>query len=278
MLIGINGATTMPASLETDITVAGKAGYDLVEIRTTKLDQYLKADHQPADVATLLGAAGVTIFALNAIEHVNLRSAADYEQIKQACRRYCAIARDLECPYIVVVPSPAPAAVSRAAIISDAVNVLRDLSDIAQPFGVQLAFEFLGSPGCSVSTLAQAWEIVQIVDRANVGMVLDTFHFYAGGSTLESIIDIDANKLFIFHINDVEPGERSTLTDAQRLMPGEGVIPLGDICRGLRNAGYKTMASVEIFRPEYWEWDPLVLATKAKAKTEAIVNRIWEHR
>jgi 2-keto-myo-inositol isomerase len=274
MLIGINGATTMPASLETDIAVAGKAGYDLVEIRTTKLDHFLDS-HGTSDVAALLAAAGVSAFALNAIEHVNLRSAADYEAIKQDCRRYCAIAHDLRCPNIVVVPSPTPVELAWPQIRADAIAVLRELSGIAQPFGVQLAFEFLGAPGCSVSTLAQAWDIVQGVDRANVGMVLDTFHFYAGGSTLESIMDIDANKLFIFHINDVEKGERTKLTDAQRLMPGEGVIPLGDICRGLRNAGYKKMVSIELFRPEYWAWDPLKLAVAAKAATEAIVNDIW---
>jgi len=34
--------------------------------------------------------------------------------------------------------------------------------------------------------------------------VIDSFHFYAGGSTIESIDALDAARLFIFHINDAE--------------------------------------------------------------------------
>jgi len=274
MLLGLNGATTMHASLETDIEAAGQAGYDLLEIWGAKLERYL-ATQTPADLAALLKKNHVAPYSINSIEHINLRSPQDFEQIKASCRRLSAIAQVIGCPYIVVVPSPLPAAVSKAQVHDDAVHVLHALADIAAPYGVRLAFEMLGQVECSVSTLHDAWTIVKAVDRAEVGLVLDTYHFYVGGSTLSSLMDVDPAKLFIFHINDVEPGERKTLTDAQRLLPGEGVIPLADICRGLRNIGYKHMVSVELFRPEYWAWDPLTLARAAKSKTEAIINSVW---
>lgn len=274
MLIALNGATTMRADLETDIAVAAKAGYALIEIWGAKLERYLQT-HTPADLAALLKKAGISPYSINSIEQINLRSADDYENIQAACRRYAQIAQAIACPNIVVVPSPLRGAVTQAEIRDNAVEVLRDLSAIAAPYGVQLAFEMLGQAQCSVSTFSAAWEIVRRADRANVGLVLDTFHFYAGGSRLGSIMDMDARKLFIFHINDAEPGDPAGLTDAQRLLPGLGVIPLNDICRGLRNAGYKHMASIEIFRPEYWDWDPLRLATEAHERTVAIVNSIW---
>ena len=274
MLIGLNGATTMHASLETDIVVAGKAGYDLLEIWSAKLEQYLK-QHSLADLAALLQQNKVAPYSINSIEHINLRSADDYQTIKDAGRRLSAIAQAIACPYVVVVPSPTPPGVTKAQIRDNAVTVLSELADIAAGCDVQLAFEMLGPRECSVNTLHDAWEIVRRVDRKNVGLVLDAFHFYVGGSRLSSIMELDPLKLFIFHINDVEKGERTTLTDAQRLLPGDGVIPLADICRGLRNVGYKRMVSIELFRPEYWDWDPLKLAQEAKAKTERIVHSIW---
>jgi len=274
MLIGLNGATTMRASLETDIEVASTAGYDLLEIWGAKLDEYLKT-HNPEDLAVLLRQANVAPYSINSIERINLRPADDYQRIKEMCHYYSDIAGAIGCPNVVVVPSPAPAGVTKAEIQDNAVAVLDELAGIAGGCGVQLAFEMLGPRECSVSTLHDAWEIVRRVDRKNVGLVLDTFHFYVGGSTLSSIMELDPRKLFIFHINDVEKGARETLTDAQRLLPGEGVIPLNDICRGLRNAGYKHMVSIELFRPEYWAWDALRLAREAKSRTERIVDSIW---
>ncbi len=41
MRLGFNGATTQTADLATDIRIAGQAGYDVVELRDNKLDQFL---------------------------------------------------------------------------------------------------------------------------------------------------------------------------------------------------------------------------------------------
>jgi 2-keto-myo-inositol isomerase len=274
MRIALNGASTMPADLETDIRIASQAGYDLIEIWGAKLDVYLKT-HTTRELAGLLARAGVKPHAINSIEHINLRLDDDYKRIKDSCHHLSLIARDIDCPNIVVVPSPKPPDVTPVEVQENTVGVLRELSGIAAEFEIQLAFEMLGQPQCSVRTLADAWDIVKWVNRRNVGLVLDTFHFYTGGSRLSSIVDLDPHKLFIFHINDAEKGDPSGLTDAQRLLPGDGVIPLPDICRGLRNAGYKDMVSIELFRPEYWTWDPLKLAQTAKDKTERIIRSVW---
>ncbi len=48
----------MYADLETDIRAAAAAGYPLVELRTNKLDDYLK-DHSVDDLKALLDETGV---------------------------------------------------------------------------------------------------------------------------------------------------------------------------------------------------------------------------
>ncbi len=95
--------------------------------------------------------------------------------------------RRLKCPYIVLVPSPRPQGVSDQDVFTESVAVLREISDKFKGYKVKFAFEFLGFEWCSVSTLEQDFEIVRAVNRDNVGMVLDTFHFYAGGSNIDSI-------------------------------------------------------------------------------------------
>jgi 2-keto-myo-inositol isomerase len=114
-------------------------------------------------------------------------------------------------------------------------------------------------------------EIVRRVDRTNVGLVVDSFHFYAGESTIESIETVDPNKLFVFHINDAEDLPRQQLQDAHRLLPGLGILPLKEMLQAFRRIGYDRVASVEIFRPEYWERDPSELARAARLAVEKVL-------
>ena len=46
---------------------------------------------------------------------------------------------------------------------------------------------------------------------------------------------------------------------------GEGVLPLKDMMGVLREKGYSGALSVEIFREEYWEKDPVEISVAAKA-------------
>jgi 2-keto-myo-inositol isomerase len=165
-----------------------------------------------------------------------------------------------------------PQGVTREEATTESARVLSELADIADRHGVGLAFEFLGQTDCSVQTLEHANEIVGRVARANVGLVIDSFHFYAGGSTIESIDSLDPDRLFIFHINDAEPLSREVLEDKHRLLPGLGILPLKEIVGALRRIGYDRVASVEIFRPEYWERDPFELARDAYAAAKGVVG------
>ncbi len=67
-----------------------------------------------------------------------------------------------------------------------------------------------------MQTLELADEIVRRVSRPNIGLVIDSFHFYAGGSKVESINELDPERLFIFHINDAEDRPRDELEDRHR--------------------------------------------------------------
>ncbi|MEO6334498.1 MAG: sugar phosphate isomerase/epimerase [Pyrinomonadaceae bacterium] len=271
MKIALNGATTMHADLETDIRAAGQAGYDLVELWASKLRTYLET-HSIENLRAILTENSVEPYSINSIEHITFRSPGDYDSIKAQCGELSAIAGQLGCPYIVVVPGKLPDGATKEQIIAESVRVLNELADISEPYGVSLAFEFLGQKDCSVQTLDLCNEIVEKVDRKSVGNVLDTFHFYAGGSSLDAIDTMRPEKLFIFHINDAEDLPKEQLTDAQRLYPGTGILPIAEIKERFDKIGYDRMVSVEIFRPEYWNQDPFEVAKKAKAATEKVLG------
>lgn len=272
MQLGLNGATTLKADLATDIAVAGKAGFDFVEIWAAKLMGYLARGGLPA-LTRDLRRAGVRAVTLNSVERVTFNDRSGHARMLEDFRRFCRVAEAIECETVIVVPSPRPKGVTAREIERESVRVLRELSGIAKPHGIRLAYEFLGFADCTVNTLAQCAAIVDRVARPNVGLVLDTFHFYAGGSNLDSIRHVNPRKIFMVHINDVERVPRRRMHDALRLFPGKGVLPLVGILRALKAIGYTDKVSVEIFRPQYWNRPALRVAREARATALAALRQ-----
>lgn len=274
MQIALNGATTMQADLATDFQSAKAAGYDYVEIWAAKLTTFL-AHRTTRELKELIATDGVPPLSINSIEHVTFRDSPTWNGIKEQCEELSQIAEQIECPFIVVVPSPLPSSgATRAEVIAESVRVLGELCDIAARHNVSLAFEFLGQPDCSVPTLGLAHEIVRATERKNLGLVIDSFHFYAGGSTIEMVEALDPNLLYVFHINDAENLPREQLQDKHRLLPGLGILPLHDLLAAFRKIGYDKVASVEIFRPEYWKRDPFELANDALSATKRVLETV----
>jgi 2-keto-myo-inositol isomerase len=272
MKLAINGATTMTADLETDILSAAAAGFELVELRSNKLYDYLET-HTVDDLKALLAETGVGVLSINTLEHITWRSDEDYAAIKAECEKLSAISGAIGCPYVLSVPgSLRQGPKSEQEIIDESARVLNELADIAEPHGIKIGFEFLGEAGNSVTTLDLGSRIVDMVGRESVGNVIDTYHFYAGGSSFEALEDLDPSKLFIFHINDAEDLPKDQLNDSKRLYPGLGILPIADIKTCLDKIGYDGPASVEIFRPEYWEQDPYEVAKEAKAAAEKVLG------
>jgi 2-keto-myo-inositol isomerase len=274
MKLALNGATTMQADLPTDFQAAQTAGYDYVENWADKLRTFLR--HRTSDeLKELIAASGVPPLSINSIEHVSFRDSPTWEGIKEQCAQLSEVAEKLECPFIVVVPSPLPdGGATRAEVVDESVRVLHELGEIAARHGVSLAFEFLGQTDCSVPTLDLAHEVVRAADRRNLGLVIDSFHFYAGGSTIEMVEALDPNLVYVFHINDAENLPRQELLDKHRLLPGLGILPLRELIAAFRKIGYDKVASVEIFRPEYWELDPFQLAKDAFSSTKRVLQSV----
>lgn len=271
MKLGFHGATTMTSDLQTDIAASAHAGFKALELWAAKVDRFL-ADHSLAELKALLENNRVAPMSLNSIEFISFRGEA-YAQIRTRCRELGEIAQAIGCPTVIVVPSPTPERETTwADIVTEHVKVLRDLGDIAGGYGIKLAFESLGFGWCSVRTPRGAWEIVQKTGRDNVGMVVDAAHLYAGGGLLSEIDLLDPAQIFAFHLDDVEDIPKEEITDARRLLPGLGVVLLDEICQRLKGIGYDGPCSVELFRPEYWEWEPKELAVQVRETAMKVLS------
>jgi sugar phosphate isomerase/epimerase len=105
-------------------------------------------------------------------------------------------------------------------------------------------------------------------------LLLDVYHLYKGGSGFTGLKLLGGAGMHVFHVNDY-PAEppRDKISDAERVYPGDGVAPLGQIFRDLRDAGFRGMLSLELFNRTYWKQDPLTVARTGLEKTRAAVRK-----
>ncbi|MDR5683231.1 MAG: sugar phosphate isomerase/epimerase [Armatimonadota bacterium] len=270
--LGLNGATTGQTDLLTDVKIAAEAGYDALELRDAKIEVYLRGGHTLSDLRTRLQDAGIEPLSINALDRSTLVAGAAWEAAARRCATLCDWAAALDCPYVVVVPSPLPDGLRREDAVGPTVEALRQMGEIALRRGVRIGFEFLGFGDCSVRTLSEAAAIVDDCDRRTVGLVIDAFHFHVGGSSWHALDALDPARLFVVHLDDAEDRPLGDLRDAHRRLPGDGVLPLGAFVRGLQHIGYRGVYSLELFPADdaLGYQDPLALARVGRERMAAL--------
>jgi 2-keto-myo-inositol isomerase len=99
--------------------------------------------------------------------------------------------------------------------------------------------------------------------------MLDTYHFWGGISKLEDLDMLHHGELHHLHFEDV-PAEppREIQGPAHRVLPGQGIAPLGRILEVLKRKGYSGPASFESFEPTLQATDPYEVARRVRAAME----------
>ncbi|MBM3265683.1 MAG: sugar phosphate isomerase/epimerase [candidate division Zixibacteria bacterium] len=265
----INGATTMPYTLEQDIESAARAGFEGVEIWSRKLDTYLET-HSVDALKELLGRHRLRVAALCPYSLIGF---SDNRGSIIAIRNAADIAEKIGCPVLLVCGDPPPAGTDRDNALDAMANVACTYADWAQDHGVKIAIEPLGRhpliPGPN-----EALEIIDRADHESLGLMMDTFHYYKSGVTLDDIRRIPVELLLVVHINDSEDRPREELNDKHRVYMGEGIIPLKPTLEILKEKGYAGALSVEIFRDEYWSQDPDAISVASKQALDRLMTAV----
>ncbi|MCS7192220.1 MAG: sugar phosphate isomerase/epimerase [Armatimonadetes bacterium] len=266
----LNTSTIQPASLKDKIAAAAKAGYQAIELWFSDIRNYQNEGGSVEDVIKLLEEFGLQVPSMIAL-HGWMDAYGDaYLRAIEECKGLMELAAKLGCKRVVASPSmrfePAPLDLDETA------KRFSELLKIGREFGVSPMMEFLGfSP--KVYRIDQAWEIVKRVDDKEATIVLDPFHLWRGGSSLDDVPDLTGERIGIFHINDVPAGlQRELVNDEVRVMPGDGHLPLKKIIAEVKSRGYEGAISLELFNRTYWQQDPYEVAKIGLEKMKAIVE------
>jgi len=264
----LNQDTLKSTVTESFIPIAKKTGYVAVELAQDKVEPLIARNSLKA-LADQIKANELTVASIMGPENFNLLNKDQFSEICERTRKLAQAARELDCNLLEPVPSPTQNGMTADEVHAKTAESLAQLADACGE-DINLGLEFLGMKECSVNNLRDAVEIVKTVNRKNVGLVLDSFHLYLSGSQLSEMNQTDRDRIFIVHVNDSEPGDRSILRDVNRLYPGEGVIDLKQLATDLARLHYDGFLSLELLRPSYWEEEPEKVAVTGRESLRSV--------
>ena len=82
--------------------------------------------------------------------------------------------------------------------------------------------------------------LINSIQRENVGLILNTWHWWVGGGDIEKIRALRGDQILSVHLADLPASfDAATITDEQRLLPGEGgSIDFSSLCSTLEEIGF----------------------------------------
>ncbi len=126
-----------------------------------------------------------------------------------------------------------------------------------------------------LNNLADCSKIVMATGNNDATMLLDFYHLYRGGSGYDTLDIINGKRLPVIHMNDFPSSPvREALTDADRILPGDGICPFSEILPKLYESGFRGGLSVELFNRHYWAtMDAEAMLKNSYEKTVSVIER-----
>jgi 2-keto-myo-inositol isomerase len=279
--IALDTATIRPAdrsiSLDEKVRIAAEAGYDAIELWEFEVNEYEQAGGSLKDMAARIRDLGLFVPSVIGLWNGIPATQEEWERLLPEHRRRMRQASDIGSQHIQVVPQPA-----RPWQQFDpqwAADRYRNLLEIGlNEFNINPAMVFVQFLE-GARTLGKAAQIAIDADHPRARVIPDVFHMYIGGSGFNGLRHLRGEFIAIFSINDapasptrdemVAMGTRNS--DAQRIYPGDGVLPLVQILRDLQVIGYDGCLSLELYNPQYHQQDLLAVARTGLAKTLGVV-------
>jgi sugar phosphate isomerase/epimerase len=258
--IGICEFTTFPASFSEDVAAYRGAGVTGIGVLEAKLPS------GAVDLDGLRATACVpAVPSILPLPPIPGPESPD-ERVDSLCRSVRRLA-ELEPECVLFLTGPGEE--RRAAVLEG----VRRVAEAGRAAGVRVALEPVHESQRDafsfVNSVADALALLAEADAPDVGLLVDGWHM---GDDPEQI-RAAAGRIFGVHVADRREPTRNLF---DRVLPGDGVLPLAEILGIVRETGYDGWCDVEVFSDEslpdsLWKVEPGELASRARESLEALL-------
>lgn len=143
-------------------------------------------------------------------------------------------------------------------------NRLGTAAKVLREHGLRLGLEYVGTPALRqgrkhpfIHNMKQTRELISAMGTGNVGLVLDSWHWWTAGETEADLLSLKAIDVVSVDLNDAPAGiPIDQQQDGQRELPcATGVIPVGVFVNALQQIGFDGPVRAEPFNRRLNEMD-----------------------
>ena len=256
-------------SVPRPIDLAARAGYDSIGPWLRDLDEYREAGGSLDDLKKRIADAGLTVesaigFARWIVDDPTERAAG----LEQA-RRDMETLRKIGGTRIAAPPTGATDQTDLN--LFAAAERYGKLLELGDQMGVVPQVEVWGFSK-SLSRLGETLFVATESGHPKACVLPDIYHIYKGGSSFDGLKLLAGRAVHVFHMNDYPANPpRATISDADRVYPGDGVAPLSSLLKTLSDHGFRGALSLELFNRTYWSQEADLVARTGLEKMRAAV-------
>ncbi|MGN6618390.1 MAG: sugar phosphate isomerase/epimerase family protein [Ilyomonas sp.] len=255
-----------------ELQVAAQAGFRSVEIWIDSLQDYITKGGSLKDARLLMNDLGVTV--------ENCIGFAEWIIDDEAKRKKGVEQMKIEMDMLAQIGCKRTAAPPMGAAESPRLDLdtiaerYRAVLDIGDKTGVVPQLEMWGFSK-NLSRVSEVMYVALESGRSSAKVLLDIFHLYKGGSSLQTLSLVSPNAIDILHVNDY-PADLPApkITDADRIFIGDGVAPVKQILKTFTSQQKPLIISTEVFNKKYYAEDALTVAKTALSKMKAVTEDI----
>lgn len=156
------------------------------------------------------------------------------------------------------------------------------IAEVLKEYGIRFGIEFIGPQSLRppdkhgfIYTMEGMLEMAAAIGTGNVGLLLDAWHLYTSGGSLDDLDKISNADIVNVHVNDAPAGlTMAEFIDNDRRLPCEtGVIDLAGFMGKLSALGYDGPVTPEPFSTRVNAIDD---PQEAAAETAASMDHLWQ--
>ncbi|KFL30114.1 hydroxypyruvate isomerase [Devosia riboflavina] len=217
------------------VRLAKAAGFEAVEF-------WLWSNKDPDAVERVLGETGVKLAGIVAEPFAELTREGDHDRFLAGLEKSRDVALRLGAGVLICQSGPLLPGIERAKQHEGLAIAMQRSAEVLKGSGVKLGLEPLNDrvdhPGYYLTSTVEALDIMDAVDRPEIGITYDLYHSMVMGEVPEEVVGDRARHIVHVHVAD-HPG---------RNQPGSGGLDLKRPLGWLRGQGYDGFVGLE-FRP-----------------------------
>ena len=257
-----------------EIELAAKAGYDGIEPWIRELDAYIKDGGNLKDLGKRIADHGLRVESAIGFANWIVDDDAKRAEGLEVAKRDMDMLKQIGGTHIAAPPVGAHRGSPKLDLFKVAERY-RALLEVGDQTGITPQAEVWGFSD-NLSRLGETMFAVIESGHKDACILPDVYHIYKGGSDFAGMAAIAGAKIHCFHVNDYPADPpRDTISDKDRVYPGDGVAPLNDIFQMVAANGFAGALSLELFNPTYWKQDPEQVVKTGLAKTKEAVAKAF---